>query len=681
MYRKYAISYIRFSTAEQSLGDSYNRQFEEAERFCFENNIKIVKDYKDLGKSAYKSVNLAPESGLNYFLNALKRGEISNPKETHLLVESLDRLSRAQVTTSMHLFLGILKQGISILTLADGKVYEQGCELSDIVTSVMMLAKAHQESVDKSYRIGKVWKRKKEAARADAKNKAGTDKKVTALTKMCPFWLKIVKENDRFVYEIKEIEVNTVKLIFDLATGDAIDNEVELSISVENTKFSSIEIARILNNENIPIIKSGKRKRTDYWHASNINRIITNKAVYGIYQPKLLVKKEYTHHDDFNESYPVEKPYFENDGEAIEEFFPVIISKDKFDRATHQREEKFKGKRGKKGKRFSNLFNGLALCRKCQSSMVHSDKGTSKKGKRWVYLQCSNARIKGGCSATSINYSILEYNVLQFVQGTNFSELISNIQLPSVGEISQQQNIIDIVEANLNKISKQFHKYMEFDDDNDPDFADEIKLKLIELRKEKRTLNSKWSNEKVKLGNMLTRTSSVNLDEMSFKKLIKEIDISNQSKENDDVYFKRQKVNSLLTSLISHVYVDTLRLKALIFYKSNVIQLVDIKDEIATGTIFSTVRLPSFKFSSKIESSYQDAFKDAFYDLVMMLIDGKMNMSATSLNESENEGLLNLEKNFSHVMSYPKILADSFKAGGNDFSVKFNEEQYWFEVS
>jgi DNA invertase Pin-like site-specific DNA recombinase len=681
MYRKYAISYIRFSTAKQSLGDSYKRQFEEAENFCSENNIKIVKDYKDLGKSAYKSVNLAPESGLNYFLNALKSGEISNPKETHLLVESLDRLSRAQVTTSMHLFLGILKQGISIITLADGKIYEDGCDLTDIVTSVMMLAKAHQESVDKSYRIGKVWKRKKEAARADAKKKSGTDKKVTALTKMCPFWLKVIKENDRYVYAKKEQEVKTVELIFDLATGDAIDNEVNLSISVENTKFSSIEIARILNNENIPIIKSGKRKRTNYWHASNINRITTNKSVYGIYQPKLSVKKEFTHHDDFNESYPVERPYFEDDGEAIEDFFPVIISKVKFDSAAHQREEKFKGKRGKKGKRFSNLFNGLALCRKCQSTMVHSDKGTSQKGKRWVYLQCSNARIKAGCSATSINYNTLEYNVLQFVQGTNFSELISDIQLPSDGEVKQQQNIIDNVKANLNKVSKQFHKYMEFDGDNDPDFADEIKLKLVELRKEKRTLNSKWSNEKVKLENMLTRTSSVSLDEMSFKKLVKEIDISNRTKENDDVYFKRQKVNSLLTSLISHVYVDTLRLKALIFYKSNVIQLVDIKDEIASGTIFSTVRLPSFKFSPNIEDSYQDSFKDAFYDLVMMLIDGKMNMSTTSLNESENEGLLNLERNFSHVMSYPKMLVDSFKAGGNNFSVKFNEEQYCFEVS
>jgi DNA invertase Pin-like site-specific DNA recombinase len=681
MYRKYAISYIRFSTAEQALGDSYNRQFEEAEYFCNENDIEIIKDYKDLGKSAYKSVNLAPESGLNYFLKALENGEISNPKETHLLVESLDRLSRAQVTTSMHLFLGILKKGISIITLADGNIYEDGCDLADIVTSVMMLAKAHQESKDKSYRIGKVWKRKKEAARADAKKKAGTDKKVTALTKMCPSWLKVVKENDRYVYVKKEQEVKTVELIFDLATGDAIDNEVNLSISVENTKFSSIEIARILNRENIPLITIGKRKRTDYWHASNINRITTNKAVCGIYQPKLSVKKEFTHHDDFNESYPVERPYFEDDGEAIENFFPVIISKAKFDSAAHQRGEKFKGKRGKKGKRFSNLFNGLALCRKCQSTMVHSDKGVSQKGKRWVYLQCSNARIKAGCTATSINYSILEYNVLQFVQGTNFSELISDIQLPSDSEIKQQQNIIDIVEANLNKVSKQFHKYMAFDDENDPDFADEIKLKLVELRKKKRTLNSKWISEKVKLENMLTRTSSVSLDEMSFKKLVKEIDISNLSKENDDVYFKRQKVNSLLTSLISHVYVDTLRLKALIFYKSNVIQLVDIKDEIATATIFSTVRLPSFKFSPNIESSYQDAFKDAFYDLVMMLIDGKMNMSTTSLNEAENEGLLNLERNFSHVMSYPKILADSFKVGGNNFEVKFNEEKYFFEVS
>jgi DNA invertase Pin-like site-specific DNA recombinase len=428
MYRKYAISYIRFSTAEQALGHSYDRQFEEAEEFCIKNNIKIVNDYKDLGKSGYKSVNLAPEAGLRYFLNSLKNGDISNPKDTHLLIESLDRLSRAQVTTSLKLFLDILNYGISIITLADGEVYEKGCKLQDILTSVMMLAKAHQESKDKSYRIGKVWKSKKEGARVEAKKKAGTGKKVTALTKMCPFWLKVVKENGRYVYEEKEQEVKKIKLIFALATGDALDHEEKLSVSVENVKFSSIEIARILNNENIPIIKSGKRKRTNYWHASNINKILTNSAVLGLYQPKILMTKEDEHRDEFNETYTIDKQYYDNDGEVIEEFFPIIISKEQFDSATYNRERKFKGKRGKKGKRFSNLFNGLALCRKCQSNMVHSDKGTSQKGKRWVYLQCSNARIKGGCSATSINYSTLEYNVLQFVQGTNFSELIGNNQ-------------------------------------------------------------------------------------------------------------------------------------------------------------------------------------------------------------------------------------------------------------
>jgi hypothetical protein len=221
---------------------------------------------------------------------------------------------------------------------------------------------------------------------------------------------------------------------------------------------------------------------------------------------------------------------------------------------------------------------------------------------------------------------------------------------------------------------------MELDDENDPDFAKEIKQKLVELRTNKRNLNSKFNHEKVILGNMLTRNSSVILNELSFKSLVKEIDISNKQKENDDIYFKRQKVNSLLTSLISHVYVDTLRLKALIFYKSNVIQLVDIKDEIESGTIYSTVRIPSFKFASDIDESFHQTFENGFYDLIMMLIDGKMSTVPKSSDETENEGLINLERNFSHVMNFPTMLADSFKVGGYNFKVEFNEKFYRFEV-
>jgi len=58
--KKYAISYVRFSSKMQIGSDSERRQAENTERYCEKNNLILVKDYdfSDLGKSAYTGANI-----------------------------------------------------------------------------------------------------------------------------------------------------------------------------------------------------------------------------------------------------------------------------------------------------------------------------------------------------------------------------------------------------------------------------------------------------------------------------------------------------------------------------------------------------------------------------------------------------------------------------------------------
>ncbi|HEX3800709.1 MAG TPA: recombinase family protein [Verrucomicrobiae bacterium] len=56
---KTAYSYVRFSTPQQSLGDSTRRQVEAAEQFCKENGYALDKSITlhDKGVSAFKGAN------------------------------------------------------------------------------------------------------------------------------------------------------------------------------------------------------------------------------------------------------------------------------------------------------------------------------------------------------------------------------------------------------------------------------------------------------------------------------------------------------------------------------------------------------------------------------------------------------------------------------------------------
>ena len=138
------------STEPQLRGDSRRRQLEGSRAYAQANDLELAEgaELEDIGVSAFTGANVR-EGALGRFVEAVKAGSVK--PGSYLIVESLDRLSREQVLTALSLFLSIIQGGIHLVTLADGHVYRPGTtELPDLMMSLMIMSRAHEESQTKS---------------------------------------------------------------------------------------------------------------------------------------------------------------------------------------------------------------------------------------------------------------------------------------------------------------------------------------------------------------------------------------------------------------------------------------------------------------------------------------------------------------------------------------------------
>jgi DNA invertase Pin-like site-specific DNA recombinase len=177
-------SYTRFSTPEQAANDSARRQTEAARAWAKEHGLALDEKLSiaDLGVSAFKGGNLAPEAGLGSFIDAVKQGLVE--PGSILLMESLDRLTRMAPFDAQLLFSNLIASGVAIVTLSDGQRYDRerlGREPWAFMTAYMVAVRAHEESAIKGRRVAAAWEEKRRKVRnGEAKR----------LTKRAPAWLR-----------------------------------------------------------------------------------------------------------------------------------------------------------------------------------------------------------------------------------------------------------------------------------------------------------------------------------------------------------------------------------------------------------------------------------------------------------------------------------------------------------
>ena len=378
---KKAYSYIRFSTPDQIKGDSLRRQLEGSRHWADEHGYELDTSLRDLGISAYSGANRTMGS-LKKFIDLIEQGHIE--AGSVLILESLDRLSREELTKSLNLFISILSADIKIVTLADSQEYTAASinNIGNLVISLVSMARAHEESAMKSKRV----RASLEARVANAHNKKVSGR--------CPNWLRYNKSKDEF---------------------EPIEERCELIREMFRKAIAGVGMNRIsqeLNESKTPVWGAAQG-----WENSYIRVILKSRMLLGEYQ---------AHTHQSGKKVPV--------GEPVKGYYPAVISEEDFYAAQTGIAQR-KVKRGRRGKQFTNLLQGMCYCIKCHSKMRFLSRG------KYSYLLCNNAFRKMGCDHHKYYpYSKIETLVLLGVaQKVDWFSVVSGVKTNLV-ELKRKQS-------------------------------------------------------------------------------------------------------------------------------------------------------------------------------------------------------------------------------------------------
>lgn len=333
-----AFSYVRMSTEKQIKGDSLRRQLEWGQRYAAAHNLMLDDGLRDIGISAWKGNN-RKKGALGEFLGMVERSEV--PRGSYLLVESLDRLSRTQVMDALGLLTGILRSGITIVTMGPPEqVYTwEGIngDFGQLIITLTVMARAHEESQRKSERI-----------RAAFANKRALSQRGVRTNSSPPRWITATPvAKGEYAYTLND-RAPLIEWIFER--------------SAQGVGFD--RIAKELNGRGEPTLKPS----TQGWFFTSVANIIQNRAAIGEYQP---------HEEVEGKRVPR--------GDAITDYYPRVITDDLFLRAQKIRHRNRTGGRG--GRHFTNLLDGMAYCAHCRSKMYIIN--NSPNNKQYTYLVCS----------------------------------------------------------------------------------------------------------------------------------------------------------------------------------------------------------------------------------------------------------------------------------------------------
>lgn len=303
---------------------------------------------------------------LGEFLALVRAGEV--PKGSYLLVESLDRLSRNTPRKAVRLLEDICVEGITLVTLADGKVYDEATLDDDpmaFMWAFMVAIRANEESAMKSRRGKAAWEHK----RAQASQRP--------LTAKAPHWLKLNSAAGQF--EVIEERAAVVRRIFAMTLEGA----------------GQHKIAETLNREGVATFGTGR-----HWHRSYIAKLLQNSAVVGTLVP---------HSIEYEGRKRQRRPQA-----AVEGYYPIILDRAMFDHVqamSRNARSPLRGRHAASGT-VSNLFGGLSKCPLCGGTMTRVSKGP-KGGK--AYLVCAKAKAGGGCRYRAVLYERVEKAFIQDV--------------------------------------------------------------------------------------------------------------------------------------------------------------------------------------------------------------------------------------------------------------------------
>lgn len=387
-----AISYVRFSSSKQSLGDSLRRQLERTKDYCEKHGLTLDETLTDAGLSGFTGEHVK-HGQLGRFLTAVKAGLV--PHGTYLILEHLDRFSRDNPNIAMQLLLGVINAGIRVVTLFNEHVYSDASKTmsQDLIGAVLYLAEAHQASERKSDLLKQTWDGKR------AKIASGASK---MLTRTRPAWVDIGPNG--FIRNTQGARI--VRRIFeDVASG-----------------LSTYVVCRRLNEASVPTLTGDRYSRKtgekigNGWNTARISEIIRSDTPLGWFQAHKFIDGKRV-----------------KVGEPQKGYYPKVVSQELADRArANLKSREFGGEgSGRTGEFVTNLFTGLVRCGVCGSPMHLYNYGKvigRNRRARWQtgYLRCSRNKRNMQCeNAGSIPYAEFE----RFA-----TELLGGFSVPETGD-------------------------------------------------------------------------------------------------------------------------------------------------------------------------------------------------------------------------------------------------------
>jgi DNA invertase Pin-like site-specific DNA recombinase len=358
--KEQAISYVRFSSAQQALGDSKRRQLEKAQQWCDEHGVELLAEFtfQDLGLSAFRSKN-SRTGQLAALVEAAKSGRIIHG--TYLVVEAFDRLTRDELQEAIDLLKALVSAGLRVVTVLDGQVWD-AASIRDpmrFIYAVLMLSQGHVESAKKSKRISDNW--------TNARNTLDRSK-----FGIFPAWLRRTADGNAWEPIPERVEI--VSRVFELA--------------IEG--YGSYALAKKLNQEGVPPVSG-----VGAWTSGRVSKLLVNRALIGEYEFKVRDKGKAV-----------------ATGTIVQDWYPVVIEPAVF----HQARVVITGRKTLPAKRrdrsYRNILFGLAYCGTCGASMIRRNMSGANRSVGYGRYVCSYSN-HAKTSCPTVHAHTLEHAVVE----------------------------------------------------------------------------------------------------------------------------------------------------------------------------------------------------------------------------------------------------------------------------
>ncbi|HDY7522228.1 TPA: recombinase family protein [Vibrio vulnificus] len=490
--KKYHL-YHRVSKLVQSEdGQGIQRQEQGCEIWITDYNKRLLDDgkqpfskglvYEDHGKSAYTAENFK-RGQLGTLMKDIGKGTIA--KGDLIVIELIDRFSRADVDFVRKKFQSILDSGVKIAITKWNIVFEEKMDGIAGVSARMLLEigmyLAHQESSQKSARI--------KATRVLLED---SGKKSIAKP---PFWL--ARNPDLKSYTVIEENADLVRKIFNLKLNYNYGPQRIIK------HIGDVNIYRYKFDDEGNLIKTTQNSSLS---ESTVNALIRNPNVIGMlkgknYYPRIIDDKTY---------YAVQRRTGENKGGANDVFKNVFLGV------------------GKCGCDIKNISeSGCISFNKCGYTMAYSSRKV-KNPVKGMYLRCNNKSKKNKCTAKNIDYYKAQQKVYKVLKSIKFDESKS----------------VDIahLEEKIHNLDKEISRVRELMAQYTDDFEWERQYKV--KRDERKKIENEIINSKSMISSKISSLDldfNVEKDRVLFNQILKDNRVT--------VYFKESGMDIKVGSL------------------------------------------------------------------------------------------------------------------------------------